>query len=177
MNIPKLHRHTAARAAVCLLSLWLLLTACAPGEERSLLWYQSEMTAASLTENGRTWRVIFAPGGFTAVLTAPESVAGVTFAVTESAAYASVGDLSIPVGETMLTGARRAAACLSLSDGMLTGIDANPAAGDDWAVLAHYRTPDAEYDVALGADGLPIRIDERRDGETCRWTVTVELAS
>jgi len=161
----------AACAAVCVLLL-CSLAGCG-GEARSLLWYQDSAAYAELAEgeSGRVWRITRMDGGFEAVLTAPASVAGVTFTVTGDTAYAVSGEVKIPVGARMTQGARRAAACLALSEEMLSGIESDPPAGEAWAVLAHFRGADADYAVAVGADGLPLWIEETRAGAVCRFAV------
>ena len=165
----RLHRHTAVCSAVCLLIL--LLTGCrAP--ERNLLWYQDGMSAAILTESdsGRVWRIVPTDGGFTAELTAPASVCGITFTVSETEAHASAGEVRIPVGDAMLTGARRALSCLTLSEDDLTGIDPSPEGG----VTARFTGDTAQFVLCIGTDGLPTCIEIRENGTVFRYEITVE---
>ena len=162
--------HTAVRSAVCLLIL--LLSGCSSLSSRDLLWYQDSMTAAVLTEtdSGRSWRITLSGQEFTAELLAPPSVAGIRFtAGTE--AYAEAGEVRIPIGEVMLTGARRAKGCLTLSPDALTGLE--PCS--DGGVLADFSTSDARYTLCLGEDGLPRWITVQDSIGNCRYNFTAEV--
>ena len=163
--------HTAVRSAVCLLIL--LLAGCSSASSRDLLWYQDSMTAAVLTEteSGRSWRLTFSGQDFTAELLAPPSVAGIRYSTAGSEAYAEAGEVRIPVGEGMLTGARRAKGCLTLSPDALTGIE--PCS--DGGVLADFSTPDARYTLCLGEDGLPRWITVQDSLGSIRYEFTAEV--
>ena len=162
--------HTAVCSAVCLLIL--LLAGCTAGTDRDLLWYQDGMSAAILTESdsGRVWRIVPTDGGFTAELTEPASVRGITFTVSETEAYASAGDVRIPVNDAMLTGARRALSCLTLSEDDLTGIDPSPEGG----VTARFTAENAQYELRIAPDGLPAAAELRENGTVFRYEITVE---
>ena len=154
---------TAACAAVCL----LLLSGCAHTQPRSLLWYQDSFVSAVLEGEGRRWTLTRLPDGFSARLDAPASAAGVTFTVTSAASYASAEDVTIPVTEAMLGGARRVIGLFSLREEALTGVSAGHESDGD-AVLAHYHTESGDITVGIGGDGLPLFF-ETEDG--VRYTV------
>lgn len=163
-------RHTAVRSAVCLLIL--LLAGCSPASSRDLLWYQDSMTAASLTENesGRAWLVTVTDDGFTAMLTAPPCVAGIVFTVSGTESYAEAGAVRIPVEDAVLTGARRAACCLTLSPDGLSGI----APSTDGGVTAHFSAGETEYVLHIGEDGLPHQAEVIENGVSYRYEIAVE---
>lgn len=167
------HFHTAVCSAVCLLILFL--AGCHAGPERDLLWYQDSMTAAVLTESdsGRVWRLTLTDGGFTAELTAPASVRGITFTVSETEAYARAGDVRIPVNDAMLTGARRALSFFTLSPDDLTGIEPSPGGG----VTASFTSGDVQFVLFIGEDGLPQQMEVRENGRSVRYEAAVETAS
>ena len=167
------HKKSAVIAAcltAVLSAVLFCLAACGDGG-RDLLWYQDTLLSAELSEDGsaRVWCITPDEGGFTAVLTAPASVAGARFTVSDSAAYAAVGTAQIPIGERMSRGVRRAATCLALTEEMLAGIKTAP--DGSASAVAHFRGADAEYTVAFGADGLPLWIEVRQGGDICRYTV------
>lgn len=165
--------HTAVCSAVCLLILFL--AGCTAGTDRDLLWYQDAMTAAVLTESdsGRVWRITLTDEGFSAELTAPASVRGITFTVSETEAYARAGDVRIPVNDAMLTGARRALSCLTLSPENLTGLEPSPEGG----VTARFTAENAQYELRIATDGLPEAAELRENGTVFRYEITVETAT
>ncbi len=165
--------HTAVCSAVCLLILFL--AGCSTGPERDLLWYQDSMSAAVLTESdsGRVWRINLTDGGFSAELTAPDSVRGITFTVSETEAYAQAGDVRIPVNDAMLTGARRALSCFTLSPDSLTGIEPSVNGG----VTASFTAGDVQFVLSIGENGLPRQIEVRENGRSVRYEAAVETAS
>lgn len=167
------HFHTAVCSAVCLLIL--LLAGCHAGPGRDLLWYQDSMTAAVLTESdsGRAWRITLTEEGFTAELTAPASVRGITFTVSETEAYAQSGDVRIPVNDAMLTGARRALSCFTLSLDSLTGIEPSVNGG----VKASFTSGDVQFVLSIGEDGLPRQMEVRENERSVRYEIAVETAT
>lgn len=158
-----------ARIAL-ILALLFTLCGCDAGQ-RSLLWYQDTLIWAELDDGERVWRIT--PGAaeddFTAELTSPAAVAGVTFTVAGDTAYASLDGVRIPVGERMMLGARRAMACLSLSENMLTEVET--VADEAWTVLAHFFADGETYTVAFDADGLPLWIEMGAAENAHRYTV------
>lgn len=160
--------------AALFLSLLVLLASCRSGETRGLLWYQDAMSAATLTEeSGLAWRIVLRPDGFSATLTAPDEVAGIVYSVEGTAATIRAGDITIPVSDEMMRGARRAARCLMLTDDRLIGVE-TAKAGERYAVLAHYESADGAYDVAIDADGCPVWIEARDAAGSQRYAVTLE---
>lgn len=156
--------------ALCAI-LCLIFPGCTPKNTRPLLWYQDAFTGATLSDGDTTWRIAPIPGGFTAEMIAPASVAGITFTITDTAGEVSLGDLHIPVSEAMSGGCMRLMDLFRLREDQLIGVDA---AKDDpeGITYARFRTDTAEYTVGIRPDGLPAFFEEITNGITVRYTVS-----
>lgn len=139
---------TAACAAVC-----LLLAGCS-SPRRTLLWYQSELTAVTLCESPLVWRLTKQPDGWCAALTAPDSVAGITFTLTESGTFVSCGSVQIPVTDAVSHTASVLPTLFSLEETDLVSLTPEP----DGTVTALYHTPDGTVTVSFAPDGSPTAI-------------------
>ncbi len=105
-----------------------LLGGCA-AQEKNLLSYQDGVEYADLEEGGRVWRVTPEDGGFTAVITAPEAAAGITFRLSGTEASASAAGMQIPLGERMHRVVSALTGCLALRTEEITGTRTDPPAG------------------------------------------------
>ncbi len=153
---------TAACAAVCL----LLLAGCAAAPARSLLWYQETLVSAEIADGTCAWRVAPTPDGWSVTLHMEEGDA--VFALGSAGCSVSCGGVTIPVGEAMTSGARRAAALFSLAPEALCEVRTDEG---DGTVRARFRTETAQIVLGLRADGLPVYFEETTARGTVRWLV------
>lgn len=149
----------------------VLLFGCVPKNSRPLLWYQDVFTTATLTDGTTTWRLAPIPGGYTAEILSPASIAGITFTVTDTSAEVSMGDMHIPVSEAMTRECDRLIALFRLSEENLIGVEA-PGDDPEGITYARFRRDGAEYTAGLRADGLPAFFDITIDGITVRFGVS-----
>lgn len=106
----------------------ILLGGCA-AQEKNLLSYQDSVEYADLEEGGRVWRVTPQDGGFTAVICAPESAAGITFRLSDTEASASAAGIKIPLGVRMSNALASLTGCLALQAEEIISARADPRAG------------------------------------------------
>ena len=152
-------------------ALCFLLAGCAPAHSRPLLWYQDSLTEVTLRDGDTTWRITPVPGGYTAEILAPVSIAGITFTVTDTASRVHLGEVHIPVTHAMTETCENLFALLSLKEEELTRVDA-PGEDPEGITCARFRRGKAEITLGLTANGLPAYFDRTIDGITERIFVS-----
>lgn len=152
-------------------ALCFLLAGCAPAHSRPLLWYQDSLTEVTLRDGDTTWRITPVPGGYTAEILDPVSIAGITFTVTDTASRVHLGEVQIPVTRAMTEKCDHLFSLFSLTEEELTGVEA-PGDDPEGITCARFRTDTAEYTVGLRPDGLPAFFEQIMDGITTRYGVS-----
>lgn len=161
-----MRRLIALCAALC-----FLLLGCAPGSTRPLLWYQDTLAAITLQEGDTVWQITPVPGGYTAEILSPASIAEIVLTVTDTAAQMGLGEIRIPVSEAMTERCGELFSLLRLTEEELIGLDAG---GDDPEGIscARFRRGSTQITVGLRLDGLPAFFDITTDGITRRVFVS-----
>ena len=157
-------------------ALCFLLAGCAPAHSRPLLWYQDSLTEVTLRDGDTTWRITPVPGGYTAEILAPVSIAGITFTVTDTASRVHLGEVHIPVTHAMTETCENLFALLSLKEEELTRVDA-PGEDPEGITCARFRRGEAEITLGLTANGIPAYFDRTIDGITERIFVSEIVCS
>ncbi len=141
------------RIFLLLLLLPALLFAGCSGESRPLLWYQTGFSSATLEKDGVVWEILPQPDGFSAVIVAPQSLAGITWHFAGDTALLSVGDVRIPVTEAMTETPRRLFSLFALSEENLVSLEAG---ADRTGTHARFTGEDGEILLKIGDSGLPL---------------------
>ena len=166
-----MRRLLALCAALC-----FLLVGCGPANSRPLLWYQDAFSEITLRDGDTVWHLTPVPGGYTAEILAPASIAGITFTVTDTAAGVHLGEVHIPVTRAMTETCENLFALLSLKEEELTRVDA-PGEDPEGITCARFRRGEAEITLGLTANGLPAYFDRTIDGITERIFVSEIVCS
>ena len=161
-----MHRLIALCAAFC-----FLLAGCGSIHSRPLLWYQESLTEITLRDGDTVWRMTPVPGGFTAEILAPDSVAGIVLTVTDTAAQAGLGEVQIPVSEAITGQCCQLFSLLCLTEETLIGLEA-PGEDPEGISRARFRQSNAEITLGLRPDGLPAFFDITTHGITRRILVS-----
>lgn len=161
-----MRRLFALCAALC-----FLFVGCGPTSSRPLLWYQDTLTEITLCEGDTTWRMTPIPGGYTAEILAPASIAGITITVTDTASQIHLGEVRIPVSRAITEKCDTLFSLLSLTEEELIGVNA-PGDDPEGITCARFRRDEAEITAGLNTDGLPAYFDRTVDGITERIFVT-----
>ena len=157
-------------------ALSFLLVGCGPANSRPLLWYQESLTEVTLQDGNTVWRMTPVPGGYTAEIHAPASIAGITFTVTDTAAGVHLGEVQIPVTRAMTEKCDHLFSLFSLTEEELTGVEA-PGDDPEGITCARFRRGEAEITLGLTADGIPAYFDRTIDGITERIFVSEIVCS
>ena len=161
-----MRRLLALCAALC-----FLLAGCGPANSRPLLWFQDTFTEITLRDGDTVWHFTPIPGGYTAEILSPASIAGITFTVTDTAAVVQLGEVHIPVTRAMTEKCEALFALLSLKEEELTRVEA-PGEDPEGITCARFRRGEAEITLGLTADGIPAYFDRTMDGITERIFVS-----
>lgn len=152
-------------------ALCFLLAGCAPAHSRPLLWYQDSLTEVTLRDGDTTWRITPVPGGYTAEILDPVSIAGITFTVTDTASRVHLGEVQIPVTRAMTEKCDHLFSLFSLTEEELTGVEA-PGDDPEGITCARFRQGDTEITLGLTAGGVPAYFDRTIEGVTERIFVS-----
>lgn len=155
---------TRTLTAVILIGICVLITACGK-DSRALLWYQSALSSATVSDGAHTWRLTPTADGYTAEIVSPPEASGVTFHLTDASATVSVHGIEIPVSDAMTAGARRLIGLFSLDEARVSEVRPDKGAK---TTRARIRTDGGEITVVFGEDGLPLSF------ETADGAVSVE---
>lgn len=148
-----------------------LFAGCGPANSRPLLWYQDSLTEVTLRDGDTTWHITPIPGGYTAEILTPASIAGITFTVTDTAAGVHLGEVQIPVTRAMTEQCEELFALFSLTEEELVGVDA-PGDDPEGITCARFRQGNSEITLGLTAGGVPAYFEKTIEGVTERIFVS-----